>query len=428
MAEAYFEAHARPRLDAARRAFVDKTLGNYIHVGLIHLMLPKAMILHSVRDPVDTCLACYRKLFADRPRDHLRPRDIGREYVRYREMMDALGAGAARPGGRRHHEALVADPEAQIRWLVTEACGLDWDEACLRFYETRPAGAHRQRRPGAPADLHHLDRALAALREAPGAAVRGAGPLRAGEGRRLMRIDLRECQTLAISLPDATARRESVSALCQGLGLPGRLLDGVKASPGWLGCGLSHLRALREGDPDRPLLILEDDVAANEAFEWTLEAPDDADALYLGASIFGAVDMIDYVGFTYGVAADAVNDRLFRVYNLLSTHAILYLSHRFRRASAAGILEFMIDRGWAHDRAMAWLQERYNVYALRRPMFYQAAALQGPGGERQEEVTNIVMQPPAEGAKVTVEIEGQWVWAELRREQGILKWRWSEGG
>ena len=33
------------------------------------------------------------------------------------------------------HEDLVADPERGIRWLVTEACGLDWDAACLRFWE-----------------------------------------------------------------------------------------------------------------------------------------------------------------------------------------------------------------------------------------------------------------------------------------------------
>ena len=32
---------------------------------------------------------------------------------------------------------MVADPDTQIRRLVTDVCGLEWDDACLRFYETQ---------------------------------------------------------------------------------------------------------------------------------------------------------------------------------------------------------------------------------------------------------------------------------------------------
>src|SRR6185312_15845091 len=56
MAEAYFRAMHSHGWGSAPR-FVDKALNNYIDVGLIHLTMPKAVILHSVRDPVDTCLA-----------------------------------------------------------------------------------------------------------------------------------------------------------------------------------------------------------------------------------------------------------------------------------------------------------------------------------------------------------------------------------
>ncbi len=49
------------------------------------------------------------------------------------------------------HEALVADPERQIRWLVTEACGLAWDDACLRHHEAagpiRTASSVQVRQP-----------------------------------------------------------------------------------------------------------------------------------------------------------------------------------------------------------------------------------------------------------------------------------------
>ncbi|HZC17500.1 MAG TPA: sulfotransferase [Caulobacteraceae bacterium] len=136
MAEAYFKAmHARGWGSAPR--FVDKALTNYMDIGLVHLMTPKAVILHSLRDPVDTCLACYRKFFRTGNEATYDLGDIGREYVRYREMMDHWTEVLPGRVIDVSHEALVADPDRQIRWLITEACGLAWDPACPRFYETR---------------------------------------------------------------------------------------------------------------------------------------------------------------------------------------------------------------------------------------------------------------------------------------------------
>ena len=112
-------------------------LRNYMNVGMIHLMLPKAVILHSVRDPVDTCLACFRKLFQTGNETSYDLTEIGQEYVRYREMMDHWAAVLPGRVIEVSHEAMVADPEGQTRWLITEACGLDWDPACLRFYEAK---------------------------------------------------------------------------------------------------------------------------------------------------------------------------------------------------------------------------------------------------------------------------------------------------
>jgi hypothetical protein len=149
-AEVYFKAmHARGWSSAPR--FVDKMLRNYMDIGLIHLMMPKAVILHSVRDPVDTCLGCFRQLFMSGNETAYDLADIGREYVRYREMMDHWSAVLPGRVIDISHEALVADPETQIRALITEACGLDWDPACLRFYDTkrpvRTASVAQVRRP-----------------------------------------------------------------------------------------------------------------------------------------------------------------------------------------------------------------------------------------------------------------------------------------
>lgn len=138
LADAYLAAmHARGWTSSPR--FVDKMLRNYMHVGAIHLMFPRAVILHARRDAADTGLANFRQLFATGNELSYDLGDIGRDYVRYRAVMDYWSQVLPGRVIDVDHEALVADPEAHIRWLVTEACGLDWDEACLRFHETRRA-------------------------------------------------------------------------------------------------------------------------------------------------------------------------------------------------------------------------------------------------------------------------------------------------
>jgi hypothetical protein len=150
LAEHYLAAIRARGWDGKSR-FVDKTLENHLHVGMIRLMFPRATILHSVRDPIDTCLSCFRQLFASGNETLYDLAHIGAEYVGYRTMM----AHWARVLPGRvidvEHEALVASPREQIRWLVTDACGLAWDSACLSFHKAqgavRTASAAQVRRP-----------------------------------------------------------------------------------------------------------------------------------------------------------------------------------------------------------------------------------------------------------------------------------------
>jgi len=137
-------ALARRYLDQMREAgwrgagrFVDKTLENYLHVGAIAQMFPGAVILHAVRDPVDTCLSCYRQLFATGAETLYDLAEIGAEYVTYRRLMEHWRAVLPGRVVDVEHEALIADPKARIRWLVTEAVGLAWNDACLRFHEAK---------------------------------------------------------------------------------------------------------------------------------------------------------------------------------------------------------------------------------------------------------------------------------------------------
>jgi hypothetical protein len=54
-----------------RSSFIDKMPDNYLRIGLIRLILPNARIIHCRRDPVDTCLSCYRMHFSKTPRGFL---------------------------------------------------------------------------------------------------------------------------------------------------------------------------------------------------------------------------------------------------------------------------------------------------------------------------------------------------------------------
>lgn len=133
-----------------RSRFVDKTLENYLHVGLIHLLFPRAVILHSVRDPMDACVSCFRQLFASGNETLYDLAGIGAEYRRYRAMMEHWRAVLPGRVIDVSYEALVADPEPQVRRLLADA-GLEWHPAVLNFHHrggaVRTASAVQVRRP-----------------------------------------------------------------------------------------------------------------------------------------------------------------------------------------------------------------------------------------------------------------------------------------
>jgi tetratricopeptide (TPR) repeat protein len=166
LAAAYLAGLRERGWDGASR-FVDKTLENYLHVGLIHVLFPRATILHTVRDPVDTGFACYRQLFVRGNETLYDLADIGAEYARYRELMahwEAVLPGRVTEVG---YEALVANPPARIRSLVTEAARLPWDAATLAFHERAggvgTASASQVRKPIYSASVQRWRRHAQAL-------------------------------------------------------------------------------------------------------------------------------------------------------------------------------------------------------------------------------------------------------------------------
>lgn len=139
-----------PALAPGQTRITDKLPANFMHVGLIHLALPGAKIVHVLRDPADTCMSCYSKLFDVGQEFTYDLSELGRYYVAYRRLMDHWRT--VMPGAiyEISYEALVADMAEETRRIL-DYCGLEWDPACLAFHENaRPvqtASATQVRKP-----------------------------------------------------------------------------------------------------------------------------------------------------------------------------------------------------------------------------------------------------------------------------------------
>ena len=140
-----------------RPFFIDKMPNNFKHVGLIHLILPNAKIIDARRHPMAGCFSCFKQLFAHGQRYTYSLTDLGhyyRDYVRLMEHWDTVLPGRVL---KVQYEDMVADSETQIR-RVLAWCGLEFEENCLRFYETeRPVRTPSSEQVRQPVYRHGLE-------------------------------------------------------------------------------------------------------------------------------------------------------------------------------------------------------------------------------------------------------------------------------
>ena len=149
VANGYIKAIENGAGDAKR--ITDKLLTNYFFAGFIHLLFPKAKIINTQRDPVDTCLSGFTKLFKDDMPHSYDLSELGRYYGKYRELIQHWQE--VLPKGVLHtvqYEDVVADTEKEARALI-EFLGLKWNKKCLDFHNSdRPvktASVAQVRRP-----------------------------------------------------------------------------------------------------------------------------------------------------------------------------------------------------------------------------------------------------------------------------------------
>lgn len=158
--------------------FIDKLPNNWLHAGLIRLILPNAKIVDARRHPLDCGWSNFRQHFARGQAFSYDLADIGAyyaDYARWLAHFDRIAPGAVH---RVFHEALLDDPEAEVRALLT-ALGLPFEENCLRFYENRravrTASSEQVRRPlnrEGVGQWRAVSDRLSPLREALGSALK----------------------------------------------------------------------------------------------------------------------------------------------------------------------------------------------------------------------------------------------------------------
>lgn len=130
--------------------FIDKMPNNWIHAGLIALILPNAKIIDARRNAMATCFSAFKQHFARGQAFSYDLAELGRYYRDYTDLMAHFDAVAPGRIHRIQYEALVADTEGEVR-KVLDYCGLPFEAACLEFYATerpvRTASSEQVRQP-----------------------------------------------------------------------------------------------------------------------------------------------------------------------------------------------------------------------------------------------------------------------------------------
>lgn len=132
-------------------------------------------------------------------------------------------------------------------------------------------------------------------------------------------------------------------------------------------CLNNAIVSILQDNLDEPVLILEDDIDTNEKTEFTL--PPNTDALYVGLSfVGGSLTENHYEG---PAQFRPYSEKQVQLRNMLSGHAILYVSRRYKEAIIAA-LQAYADTNYNTDILFSRLHPKFNVYANRMPTFWQS--------------------------------------------------------
>lgn len=118
--------------------FIDKLPNNFLYIGIIALCFPNAKIINTVRHPMDSCLGCFKQLWAKGQHFTYDLEDLGHYYVDYHRLMQHWHR--VLPGRILdvQYEDVVDDLDGHVSRLLNY-CQLEFEDACVNFHETKRA-------------------------------------------------------------------------------------------------------------------------------------------------------------------------------------------------------------------------------------------------------------------------------------------------
>jgi len=190
-------------------------------------------------------------------------------------------------------------------------------------------------------------------------------------------MDLRTIDIVYLHGPHRPDRREHMEKMLKETELEGVCFVGVcdQGAKSGAASWIKLLESKLEGD-FRPFVCLEDDCSATPWFRHVISVPEDADAVYLGTSIYG-LDPMTGLGYRH-VQMAPVNSEFVRIYNMLSTHALLFMTRAWTQKCLECVRQALdTDLPGSWDIPIARSMPNYKVYALKKPLFYQDSKMGG---------------------------------------------------
>ena len=184
------------------------------------------------------------------------------------------------------------------------------------------------------------------------------------------KVNLLELPVYYINLNKNPEKRDAIEKMLRDLGFSNiNRFEGIEHKIKRNGVALSHNALLKSlMDEGTPFIVFEDDVVLNN-FVSEIMVPEDADAMYLGTSLYGLYSGKGHLR----VSAEPSGEGTYRLYNMLAAHAILYLNNDYVKFLVQAT-RFSIRAGTNQDIARAETMKYWNVYGINKPLFSQAGS------------------------------------------------------
>jgi tetratricopeptide (TPR) repeat protein len=124
------------RLNSDTMFCTDKLPLNYLHIGLIHRLFPNAIIIHTTRNPQDTCVSCYSNSFSANHAYTSNLKDLVGVYEQYQRIMQHWNKKLPNRIFEVPYENIVGNLQDTIKGVLSHI-GVEFDPACLEFYNVR---------------------------------------------------------------------------------------------------------------------------------------------------------------------------------------------------------------------------------------------------------------------------------------------------